>query len=159
MVRARGKARVDAADGVSLTRHGGAVVHGGGVTDATRFTTPAEWCAYYGVAVEDGVATLYKAVDAEFGSYHGGSYRPGTKPRADDWDGGEQECGAGLHLSPLPTFALPHPDDVMRFVACPVRLEDMAVHPNGDYPNKVKVSGVCAPVYEVHEDGTPVGAG
>ena len=45
----------------------------------------------------------------------------------------------------------------MRFVACPVRLEDMVVHPNGDYPDKVKVSGVCAPVYEVHEDGTPVG--
>ena len=45
----------------------------------------------------------------------------------------------------------------MRFVACPVRLEDMAVDLNGDYPNKVKVSGVCAPVYEVHEDGTPVG--
>ena len=44
------------------------------------------------------------------------------RTRADDWDGGEQECGAGLHLSPLPTFALPHPDDVMRFVACPVRV-------------------------------------
>lgn len=158
LVRARGKAQVDAADGVSVTRHGEAVVQGGGIVDAARFTTPAGWCAYYGVAVDDGVATLYKAVDEEFGSYHGGSYRPGTEPRADDWDGGEQECGGGLHMSPLPTFALPHPDDVMRFVACPVRLDDMAVHPNGDYPNKVKVSGVCAPVYEVHEDRSRVEA-
>ncbi|MGH3370869.1 MAG: hypothetical protein ACRDPR_12800, partial [Nocardioidaceae bacterium] len=157
MVRARGEARVDAADGVSVTRHGGAVVQGGGITNATRFTTPAEWCAYYGVAVEDGVATLYKAVDDEFGSYHGTSYLPGTEPAAGDWDGGEKECGGGLHFSPLPTLALPHPDDVMRFVACPVRLDDMAVHPNGNYPSTAKARQVCAPVYEVHEDRTPVG--
>ena len=37
-------------------------------------------------------------------------------------------------------------------MACPVRVEDMAVHPSGDYPDKVKAPGVCAPVYEVHED-------
>jgi hypothetical protein len=44
----------------------------------------------------------------------------------------------------------------MRFVACPVRLEDIVFHPDGDYPDKVKAGAVCAPVYEVLEDGTPV---
>jgi hypothetical protein len=45
----------------------------------------------------------------------------------------------------------------MRFVACPVRVEDIVPHPRGVYPDKVKARGVCAPVYEVDEDGTPVG--
>jgi hypothetical protein len=157
MVRARGQARVEAAGGVSITRHGtGVSVSATGVKDAARFSTPQEWCAYYGVDVNDGVATLYKAVEEDFTTYHGGSYRPGTEPVAADWDGGEQECGGGLHFAPLPTFALPHPDDAMRFMACPVRLDDMVVHPNGLYPGKVKARGVCAPVYEVYEDGSPV---
>jgi hypothetical protein len=121
-----------------------------------RPRTAAEWCDYYGVPVQDGVATLFKAVDENFGSYHGVSYRPGSEPRAPDWDGGERECGGGLHFSPRPTFALPVPDDDMRFVACPVRVEDIVFRPDGVYPDKVKAGGVCAPVYEVHEDGTPV---
>jgi hypothetical protein len=158
MVRARGEARVEAEGGVSVVVHGvRAVVSGGETRAVTRPATAAEWCAYYGVEVKDGVATLFKAVDDDFSTYHGGSYAPGTEPFAIDWDGGERECGAGLHFSPRPTFALPHPDDRMRFVACPVRLEDIVPHPNGVYPDKVKASGVCAPVYEVNEDGTPVG--
>jgi hypothetical protein len=157
MVRARAKARVEAAATVAVTRHGaGMSVATTGVIDAVlRFQTPEEWCAYYGVDVRDGVATLYKAVEDDFTTWHGGSYQPGTEPVAHDWDGGEQECGGGLHLSPLPTLALPHPDDVMRFVACPVRLTDIAVHPNGIYRDKVKARAVCAPVYEVNEDRTP----
>ena len=160
MVRARGRAQIEATDGVSITRHSlAATVSGGHVTDAVRFATPEEWCEYYGIEVDDGVAILYKAVDQDFNSYHGTSYRPGTEPYAPDWDGGEQECGGGLHFSPRPIFALPRPDDSMRFVACPVRLEDMVVHPQGDYPDQVKARGVCGPVYEVHEDGTPVDRG
>ena len=159
MVRARAQARVEAAETVAVTRHGpGMTVSTTGVTDAVRFTTPEEWCAYYGVEVQDGVATLYKAVEDDFSTYHGGTYRPGTEPVAADWDGGEQECGGGLHLSPLPTLALPHPDDEMRFVACPVRLADVVVHPNGTHRDKVKARAVCAPVYEVHEDRTPLAA-
>jgi hypothetical protein len=157
MVRGRGQARIEAADGVAVMRHGlGAVVSGAAVTEATRPGTAAEWCAYYGVPVEDGVATLYKAVDDNFASYHGGTYRPGSEPIAPDWDGGERECGGGLHFSPRPTLALAAPADDMRFVACPVRLEDIAFRPDFNYPDKVKASRVCAPVYEVHEDGTPV---
>jgi hypothetical protein len=160
MVRARGRAQIEATDGVSITRHSqAATVSGGHVTDAIRFDTPEEWCEYYGIEVDDGVAILYKAVDEDFNSYHGTSYGPGTEPYAPDWDGGERECGGGLHFSPRPTFALPHPDDSMRFVACPVRLADMVVHPRGDYPDQAKARGVSGPVYEVHEDGTPVDPG
>jgi hypothetical protein len=160
MVRARGRAQIEAADGVSITRHShGVEVTGGHVTDVVRFATAEEWCRHYGVDVVNGVATLYKAVDQDFNSYHGTSYRPGSEPYAPDWDGGERECGAGLHFSPRPVFALPRPGDSMRFVACPVRLEDMVAHPQGDYPDQVKARGVCGPVYEVHEDGTPVDPG
>jgi hypothetical protein len=157
MVRARNEVRVDAGGGVSVMRHGGRAVVAGGTTVAVeRPATAAEWCAYYGVEVQDGVAVLFKAVEDDFSTYHRGSYVPGTEPSAADWDGGALECGAGLHFSPRPTFALLHPDDRVRFVACPVRLEDIAVHPQGVYPDKVKARAVCAPVYEVHEDGTPV---
>jgi hypothetical protein len=140
-------------------RHGpGVVVSGGTATDAARPRTAEEWCAYYGVPLNNGIAVLYKAVDEKFESYHGTSYRPGSEPRAPDWDGGDQECGGGLHFSPRPTFALPAPTDDMRFVACPVRVEDIAFHPNGIYPDKVKAAGVCGPVFEVREDGSPVDA-
>ncbi|MGH2979649.1 MAG: hypothetical protein ACRDLQ_08425 [Solirubrobacterales bacterium] len=157
MVRARGRARIDTTGAVAVMRHGpGTVVSGAGVTEATRPRTAEEWCAYYGVPVEGGVAILYKAVDDDFESYHGASYRPGSEPTATDWDGGEQECGGGLHFSPRPTFALAAPTDAMRFVACPVRLDDIAFRPDALYPDKVKARGVCAPVYEVREDGTAV---
>jgi hypothetical protein len=157
MVRARGQAQVDAAGRVAVMRHGpGPVVSAAAVTDTIRPTNPEEWCAYYGVPVRDGVATLYKAVDDDFESYHGTSYRPGSQPSAPDWDGGEKEFGGGLHFSPRPTFALAGPADEVRFVACPVRLDDIAFRPDARYLNQVKAKGVCAPVYEVHEDGTAV---
>jgi hypothetical protein len=157
MVRARGNSQVDAGAGVAVLRHGGGpVVAGVAVTDAVRPTTAAEWCGYYGVPVDDGVAILYKAVDENFESYHGGSYVPGSQPSAPDWDGGAQECGGGLHFSPRPTFALAAPVDDVRFVACPVRIEDIAYQRHAMYRDKVKARCVCAPVYEVHEDGTAV---
>lgn len=157
MVRARGQLALETSDGVAVMRHRqGSAAAGATAPVDTRPGTAAEWCRYYGVPVEDGVAVLFKAVDDEFDSYHGTSYRPGSLPAAPDWDGGERECGGGLHLSPRPTFALAAPDDDMRFVACPVRLTDIAVHPRPVYPDKVKARAVCAPVYEVREDGTPV---
>jgi hypothetical protein len=157
MVRARGQSQVEAANGVAVMRHGpGPAVSRPAVTDAIRPTTAAEWCGWYGVPVEDGVATLYKAVDEDFRSYHGGSYVPGSQPSAPDWDGGAQECGGGLHFSPRPTFALAAPMDEVRFVACPVRIEDIAFRQDAMYRDKVKARAVCAPVYEVHEDGTAV---
>ena len=157
MVRARGRAQIEATDGVSITRHSlAATVSGGHVTDAIRFATPEEWCEYYGIEVDErrrhslqGRRRGLQLIPRHLLPAGHGALRA-------DWDGGERECGGGLHFSPRPTFALPHPDDSMRFVACPVRLADMVVHPQGDYPDQVKARGVCGPVYEVHEDGTPV---
>jgi hypothetical protein len=157
IVRARGAAQVEALDHVGVTTHGTrASVSGGRVTQVPEPRSAQEWCDHYGVEVTDGVATLYKAVDADFNSYHGLSYRPGTEPQAPDWDGGAEECGGGIHLSPRPGLALPRTYGARRFVACPVRVADIVTHPGGEYPDTVKAPGVCAPVYEVDELGRPV---
>jgi hypothetical protein len=158
MVRARARAQVSAGSGVAVLRHGAqAAVSGGGATEVPPVQTVEQWCEYYGVEVVDGVAILFKAVDDGFASYYGTSYAPGTTPQADDWDGGTEECGGGLHFAPRPTFASPTTDDATRFVACPVRLEDIVLHRRPVYPSKVKAKRVCAPVYEVDGDGAPVG--
>jgi hypothetical protein len=154
IVRVRGEATVVGAAGTSITRHGNRPrVSGEAVSEAPVVATAQEWCEYYGVDVEDGVATLYKAVDGDFNSYHGTSYTPGSEPEALDWDGGEQECGGGLHFSPRPWLALPHAYGAVRFVACPVRVEDIVIHQGAIYPDKVKARRVCGPVYEVDQTG------
>jgi hypothetical protein len=158
VVRARGAATVDALEHVSVTVHGEhATVRGGTVSRVAVPQTAEEWCDYYGVEVKDGVATLYKAVGDDFDSYHGLSYVPGTEPEAADWDGGAEECGGGIHLSPRPGLALPRTYGARRFVACPVRVSDLVTHTGGFYPDTVKAPRVCGPVYEVDELGRPVG--
>lgn len=159
IVRARGRAAIDALGHVSVTVHGpGVEVTGGAVTRVPVPATAEEWCEFYGVEARDGVATLYKAVDRDFNSYHGMSYAPGSQPTAPDWDGGERECGGGIHLSPYPALAVPRTYGATRFVACPVRLAEIVTYPGGDYPDTVKAPGVCAPVYEVDEQGRPLRA-
>jgi hypothetical protein len=117
------------------------------------------WCEYHGVAVENGIATLFKAVDDSWRGPHGStvSYEPGSTPEAPDWDGGKQECGGGLHFSPSPMHAAAFwPFDRrnnVRFVACPVRVDQLAIHPGGMQPDKVKAPRVCNPVFEVDVHG------
>jgi hypothetical protein len=136
------------------------VVRGGQVIEMEPpdISTPAKWCDYYGASVEDGVATLYKALEEDFTASHGMSYAPGSQPTAPDWDGGERECGGGLHFSPTPMHALEFNQDAKRFVGCPVNLADIVVHPDGAYPQKVKAPGCCGPCFEVDRDGKPVAA-
>ena len=38
------------------------------------------------------------------------------------------------------------------------RLAEIVTYPGGDYPDTVKAPGVCAPVYEVDEQGRPLRA-
>ena len=157
IVRVWGAASVEASKHVSVTRHGDqSKVSGGVVCQVPGITTAEEWCEFYGVEVENGVATLYKAVDGDFRSRYGMSYRPGSKPQAPDWDGGERDCGGGLHFSPSPSFALQFQPSAARYVACPVRVEDIVVNPVVRFQDKVKAKGVCAPVYEVDEWGEPL---
>ncbi len=103
-----------------------------------------------------GVATVYKALDGNFKSPRKFDYTPGTKPMAPDWDGGDVECGNGLHFSPSPRMAREFAPEATKYCACPVALKDMAVHPDGSYPHKCKAKGCCGPVKECDEDGEPI---
>ena len=99
---------------------------------------------------------LYKALNANCSSGYGFDYTPGTVPAAPDWDGGKAECGGGLHFCSSPLHALAFFSDATRFMACPVRLKDIVVHKDAQYPTKVKAKGCCGPVYEVDRYGEPV---
>ena len=126
---------------------------------STVITTAEEWCDYYGVEVENGIATLYKAVRADFGSIHEAAfkYTPGSVPEAPEWDP-IPECGFGLHFSPTPLHAQDMSPTATRFVACPVALVDIVVHQGAEYPQKVKAPRLAAPCYEVDRLGKPVDA-
>jgi hypothetical protein len=173
-VRAYGSAQVTASDSaqvrasryVAVTRHAGRwgtpVVEGGVLIDIPRPRTADEWCEVHGVEVTDGVATLYKAVDDDYGTSYsraaGILYAPGTTPEAPDWDGGVAECGGGLHFVARPWEGLGFNGDATRFVACPVALVDIAVHEDASMPNKIKARRVCGPIVEVDQDGKAVTA-
>jgi hypothetical protein len=142
---------------VAIAIHGcGASVTGGNQTIAPKIDTAERWCEHYGVKIEGDRAILYKGLKEDFTSPHGMSYSPGSIPVATDWDGGKKECGGGLHFSPHPVMTEEFIDDPKRFCACPVLLSDISVHPDGEFPQKVKARGCCAPVWEVDQDGEPV---
>ncbi|ENN89120.1 hypothetical protein RHSP_82707 [Rhizobium freirei PRF 81] len=141
-------------------RHGPAKeISGGNILEANKPSTADEWCDHYGVDVIDGVATLFKAVDDDYSTSRARqkdiSYAPGQIPVAPDWDGGLEECGGGLHASPHPRMALEFNIGAKKFVGCPVKLEDISVHPNGSMPQKVKFRGCCSPCFEVDRNGKP----
>lgn len=114
---------------------------------------PINWCLFYDAKSENGIVTLYKAVDLDYSTEKGRAagidYAPGSVPVAPDWDNGESECGGGLHLCPAPIYTLDFYLYPPRFVACPVRFEDIRVFPTPKYPAKVKVRAVSGPCYEV----------
>ena len=133
------------------------VVTGGQQTRVSARTTAEAWLEYYGVPIVDGTVTLYKAVRGDFGSGHDAKFlwTPGTEPSVPTID--DRECGLGLHFCPHPHFTLEfYSADDMRYVGCPVRVSDIRVHANPDYPTKVKAQRVCGPVFEVNEDGDPI---
>ena len=153
--------KVKASAHVVIMLHGTAKeLKGGRRLEANTPKNAKTWCEHYGAEVARGVATLFKAVDDDYstdnGRKYGVSYKPGSNPIAKDWDGGEAECGGGLHFSPHPKMALEFNPTAKRFVACQVKLSDIAVHPDGDYPQKVKAKGCCGPVVEVDRNGKPV---
>jgi hypothetical protein len=109
-------------------------------------TDPAQWCDYHGVAVADGIAYLYKAVDEDWKSGYGTDYSPGSTPEAPDWST-RRECGGGLHLCAHPSLTLPYlnsPGDQARFLRCGVRLDEMVC-----LDDKVKVKRVVVGCVEV----------
>ena len=151
-VRAYDSSQVRASNFVAVTIHGTACkVKGGKVIKIVSPKTTAQWATFYGVEVVKGVATVFKGLDGNFKSRNGAfDFTPGTTPSAPDWDGGERECGGGLHFSPTPGHTLEFKSDAKKFVACPVLLKDMRSPKDDDnFPNKIKASKCCGPVYEV----------
>ena len=153
-VTACGSSQVRAGKYNAVTRSGpNANIEGGVLIEIPRLDTAEKWCEFYGVEVLGGVAILFKALNDDWTSPKGTSYAPGQIPFAPDWDGGMQECGGGLHFSPRPFMALEFHRQATRFAGCPVALRDIAVHPNGSYPNKVKARGCAGPCFAVDIDG------
>ena len=70
--------------------------------------------------------------------------------------GGKEECGGGFHFCASPFEAKQFQNTATRFVACPVRLTDMAVHADASMPQKVKAKGLAAKCWEVNIDGETV---
>ncbi len=140
-------------------------IPGATILKVPTITMPEEWCDYYGVKVTRGKAILFKAVDGAFASAHltpSGDhlvYAPASTPEAPDWDGPKRECGGGIHLSPSPLAALTFFPEATRFVGCPVRLADIVVHKDAEYPAKVKARQIAPPgCFEVDRDGEPIAA-
>jgi len=155
-LQVRGAVAVVAAATVAILVTGGTPkIDGGGFVQRVNRDTPAAWCGYHGVEVRGGIALVYKAVNKDFRSERGGDYTPGKIPAADGWN--DLECSSGLHFSPTPGHAQAFFRDAgVRFVACPVALADMMVHPNGAYPEKCKAKRMAATGWEVTIDGDPV---
>jgi hypothetical protein len=171
-VEAWERSRVVACGYVSITAFGGTIkmsakchtfvrslkakITGGQTTDAiTR--TPQDWCDEYGVETKNGLALVYKALNDDFSSQRDSNfkYTHGTKPAAPCFD--NKECSHGLHASPSPKMAKYHfHSSATKFVGCWVKIEDMLIFPDGQFPHKCKFPSVAKPVFEVDIDGNPV---
>lgn len=156
----RGAVKVIAAATVAICILGGSPrIEGGGFIQRVDISTPQKWCDFYGVEVKAGIALVFKGVRDNFYSPRGACYAPGTMPSVKDWDRGAVECGpGGLHFSPTPAMTLEFIDakECKHFLACPIRLEDIATHPDGQYPQKIKARGMALPCWEVDRRGRPV---
>jgi hypothetical protein len=164
-VRAYGSAQVTASKFVAVTLQrtawGKPKVTGGVVIEVPETKTVADWIEYHGLTVKRGLVTLYKAVDDDYATDHSRAkdiaYTPGSKPEAPDWDGGKAECGGGLHFVSKPVDGLRFNESATRFVACPVKVSEIAFHADGD-TTKVKAPRVVGPIVEVDINGEPVKA-
>ena len=111
------------------------------------------WLAYHGIeSDENGTVTLYKAVDDAYTTHRRADYSPGATPEAEDWKP-DNQCGGGLHFGPTPVHALDYHRSATKFMACPVRVDEISVIDQ----QKVKARRVVAPgCSEVDIDGAPV---
>ena len=155
-VRAWDSATVRATPWVAVHLHGArATVTGGHIIDvsALDLTDAPTWCAYHGVPVVDGVATLYKAIGDTWTTDRGTDYSPGSAPEAADWRD-DHQCGGGLHFSPTPTQARDYHPSATRYVAVGVRLDELSPILGGT--PKAKARRVVIACREVTIDGKAV---
>ena len=123
-VEARDSSHVEAGAYTAVHLHSArAEVEGGVLIDLTTVDLgdPAVWCDFHGVTVEDGQATVYKAVRDELRSAHGFAYPIGETVTCGDWQDSD-ECGHGLHFSPTPSAAKDYDSRATRYLECQVAL-------------------------------------
>jgi hypothetical protein len=130
----------------------------GGFKTKAILRTAEDWCNYYGVEVKKGIAIVFKGVREDYSSFHDSSFKwtPGTAPKSELWD--KQECSHGLHASPTPRHTLTHHASAQKFLACPVKVSEMLVFFEGEYPHKCKFPAAAGKVWEVDIDGKPIEA-
>ncbi len=148
--------KAKASSKVVVQLHRQATCDGGVQVSIDQPATPAEWCEWHGVEIVNNHAVLFKGLDSDFSSSYGANYTPGTMTKASDWDGGTQECGKGLHFSPTASATKGFASNARKFVACLVPLDQIAVHPNGASPSKVKAEW-CWNWYECDLFGKQIG--
>ena len=155
-VTACDSSQVRATPQVPVTIHGkDAKVKGGVQIKYKGPKTAAQWLKNYGVKPVKGIAILYKIVRDDFKSQHGLLYEPGTSPSAPDWDGGKAECGGGLHFCPAPALCIQFDSMGSKFIGCPIKVSEIVVHENPQYPTKVKAPRVYGKVFECDINGNP----
>ena len=158
-VVARGSAHVEAKGplAVAIRRSPNAKVSGLLVVQAfEQSTEPMDWLKSVGAKVSRGKAILYKRTGPEFETQYGIRYVPGTGVEAPDWDGGNHECGGGLHFCGDPAACdLFRDKEGDRYVACEVVVADIVVHARPDYPDKIKARR-CKVLYEVDREGNRI---
>ena len=138
---------------VAIIRHGPDTKCTGGHQIKTfGLDTPRKWARAYGAKITNGRIILYKALDNNYKSSHGMEYRPGAEVIAPDWDRGKEECGGGLHFCAQPGSCLGFFYKAERFVACDIKLDDLVVHIDPQFPNKVKARK-CRVLHECDIDG------
>jgi hypothetical protein len=128
---------------------GGTIIDHTGVKDFNA----SEWCAYHGVKVIRGVATLYKAVNDKWTTGRGFDYSPGSKTKSPDWSDTD-DCGGGLHFCPTPVHALAYFTQATKFIAVGVKVSELRPI-TGDMP-KAKAPRVFRACVEVDIDGKEV---
>ncbi|MFT4081150.1 MAG: hypothetical protein QM638_01060 [Nocardioides sp.] len=154
-VHAWGCAVVHAAPHVAVYLHSkNAVVEGGVLIDVTEVEkTSTAWLEHHGIEVRDGVAVLFKAVDANLHSDQGFAYPLGETVACDDWRP-DNDCGGGLHLSPRPVHAKAyHNGPTLKLLACAVDVDTIRVIP--DSTPKCKVPSLTV-LHQVDLDGVVV---
>jgi hypothetical protein len=117
--------------------------------------TPKEYLANCGVEIKNQYVILYKSVQKDFTDHKTGrlEYAIGKELIAPDWDANsKEECGKGLHLCPSIQQCLTF-NDSGNYLACRVKLSDMANLPAyAQYPDKIRVRA-CTPLYQVDKEG------
>jgi hypothetical protein len=135
-------------------------LEGGVVIDMTAVdrSDPFTWCELQGVAVVDGVASLYKALDESLTAGHAYRptvYAPGTTVECPDWrDDGA--CGGGLHFGPTTAASTAYRSDAKRWVRVEVAVSELRPINDGGAP-KCKAPRAHV-VEEVDRWGTPIAA-